>query len=76
MYEFGERIEISKNGDFVDAYTAQCGNDSNRHYTTGKWKYTSKTQIFKTSIPIFFKDDSYKVITLSNDTLKLIKSIK
>jgi hypothetical protein len=71
-YEFGERIEINKNGDFVDVYTAQCGNDSNRHNTTGKWTYNSKTQIFKTTIPIFFKDNTYKVNSLTNDTLKLI----
>lgn len=34
---YGARMEFHYNGDFVDAYSAPCGNDSNIHHWTGHW---------------------------------------
>lgn len=70
---YGQRFTISRNGDFVDSYSAPCGNDGNIHYTVGKWKYNSETQVLETTIPIDKKGKRFKVILVTGDTLKLIK---
>jgi hypothetical protein len=34
---WGQRIEIDSDGNFVDAYSAKCGNDDAIHHSTGNW---------------------------------------
>ena len=41
----GDRIEIFGNGKFVDAYSAECGNDSDVHFDTGSWSLGSNETI-------------------------------
>ena len=70
---WGERIEIHKNGDFVDAYGAKCGNDTKIHNNKGKWTFDSTTFIFKTTIPIDYRATTYQVEQVTNDRLIMIE---
>lgn len=72
-FNWGQRIEINKNGDFVDASSAKCGNDPSIHHTVGNWNYNNGTSIFKSSIVICGKDTIYKIATVTNDTLVFVK---
>lgn len=67
---YGQRIEISDDGKFVDAYSAPCGNDSAIHHTVGKWTFDSKTKYFETTIPVFRMGNKNKATVLT-DTLIL-----
>lgn len=71
-YDFGQRVEINKNGVFADIYTAPCGNDESIHHTKGHWFFDSSTNIFKTSILICNKDSIYKIVKLNIDSLVLV----
>lgn len=70
---WGQRIEINKNGEFVDAYSAKCGNDEAIHHTVGTWTYDDNTKLFETTIPVNFKDKKYKLSLLTPDKLLLVK---
>ncbi len=70
--DFGQRVEINKNGVFADIYTAPCGNDESIHHTKGHWFFDSSTNIFKTSILICNKDSIYKIVKLNIDSLVLV----
>jgi hypothetical protein len=70
-HNWGQRIEINSNGDFVDAYSAKCGNDNAIHHTPGKWTYNAETKYFETTIAIFNRGKKYKVTTLTNESLVL-----
>ena|SRR3990172_703476 len=72
-HNWGQRIEINKDGEFVDADDEKCGNDSNIHHTVGKWTFNNQTNIFETTIPIYFKDKKYKITSLTSDTLIFVK---
>ena len=71
----GPRIEIKENQEFVDAYDAECGNDTSIHNTTGKWYFDITTMTFETTIPIDFREKRYKILYLSETKLVLVKSL-
>jgi len=70
---WGHRIEFNSDNNFVDAYTAPCGNDEQIHHDIGTWNLSG--QIITTSIPIS-SDGSTKhfIGLLTTDKLVLIKS--
>jgi len=70
---WGERIEIYKNGKFVDAYGAKCGNDGKIHNVKGKWTFDFTTSKFTTTVPIDYGSTSYKVYLITSERLILIK---
>lgn len=73
IYDWGQRIEVKKDGNFIDEYTARCGNDENIHYTEGKWSYDENTKIFGASIQICLREKRYKIVSLSSSNLILVK---
>lgn len=73
LYDWGQKIEIYSNGDFIDSYTAWCGNDDNIHHTKGNWTYDDKTKIFEATINICLKDTKYKISNVTQDTLIFTK---
>lgn len=70
---WGQRIEINKNGVFVDAYSAKCGNDEAIHHSVGTWTYENNTKLFETTIPINFKGKKYRLALLTTDKLLFVK---
>jgi hypothetical protein len=76
-YRWGATIQIKENGDFVDAYSARCGNDENIHHDTGKWTLNKETMTLTTTFVVLFKKVSseYKIISLS-DTELVLKEIE
>ena len=74
-YGWGSRIEIHDNGDFVDAYSARCGNDGKIHHNAGTWTLDIQTMILRTSIPIDYRGTSYRIAKLDTNQLILIEVI-
>lgn len=72
-FNHGSKIEIHKNGDFIDAYSARCGNDSKLHRDKGKWKINFSTLILTTTIPIDFREMVYKIEQVTEDKLVLVE---
>ena len=70
---YGSRIEIYRNGDFVDAYGAPCGNDGQIHNDKGKWTFDTNTSVFTTTIPIDNGSTIYKVYLIESNRLILTK---
>ena len=72
-HNWGQRIEFYKNGNYADAYSAKCGNDSNIHSDKGSWTYNNSTQILETTIPIALMSKKYKVLILATGKLILFR---
>lgn len=72
-FNHGSRIEIHENGDFVDAYSARCGNDSKLHYDKGKWKINLSEMILTTTIPIDYSSMVYKIEQVTENRLVLVE---
>ena len=72
-FNHGSRIEIYENGDFVDAYSAKCGNDSNLHHDKGKWKVDLSARILTTTIPIDHRAMVYKIEQVAENRLILVE---
>lgn len=70
-YSWGSRIEIYSNRNFVDAYSAKCGNDGGIHYTKGTWSFDTLNMRFITSIPVCRQGKEFKIIKSTADTLIL-----
>ena len=71
-YNWGSRIEFNENGEFVDSYSARCGNDSSHHNDKGTW-YIEKNGIIITSIPLVLYGKKNKILSITDDTLVLKK---
>jgi hypothetical protein len=39
---WGQRFEFHVNGEFVDAYSTRCGNDSSVHHWSGIWNWNEE----------------------------------
>jgi hypothetical protein len=71
-HNWGDRIEFNDSLNFVDAYSAKCGNDDNIHNTKGSWTLSDK--IIQTTIPIYTdKATKHEIVYLSADSLVLRK---
>lgn len=42
---WGQRLEFQENGEFVDSYSAPCGNDGGFHHWSGKWKWNEDQRL-------------------------------
>jgi hypothetical protein len=72
-YKYGLSVEILKNGEFHNRYSAPCGNDTmlrTQNYK-GKWSLNTDEWIISTSEPIIQKGTNYKIIELKSDKLIL-----
>ena len=72
-HKYGSRIEILKNGEFHNRYSAPCGNDR-RLFTdnyNGKWSLNTEEWIITTTEPINHKGTVYKIVELKSDKLVL-----
>jgi hypothetical protein len=72
-HNFGESIEINKEGEFYDNYSAPCGNDAKIHHTKGNWSYDNQSKLFETTVPVDFREKKYKILSLKRDTLIFVK---
>lgn len=71
QHGWGQRIEFDKQGQFVDAYSAPCGNDQNIHHHQGKWMLNRETMVLTTTIPINYKETVHKIEKLTETQLVL-----
>ena len=73
----GDRIEIYEDGKFVDAYAADCGNDSGLHLDIGRWAFASNETIIMTTIPVFknfgLGCTKHKILRLRSEVLVVQK---
>ncbi|MCB9191090.1 MAG: lipocalin family protein [Flavobacteriales bacterium] len=74
---WGATIQIHENGEFVDAYSARCGNDQNIRHDTGKWTLDKETMTLTTTFMVLFKKVTaeYQIMSLS-DTELVLKEIE
>ncbi|CAL2082942.1 Lipocalin-like domain-containing protein [Tenacibaculum sp. 190524A02b] len=74
-HEYGSSIELLKNGEFHNRYSAPCGNDTKlrTHNYKGKWALNTKEWIITTNKPIDHKGKVYKIVALKSDKLVLQK---
>ena len=72
-HTYGLRIEILKNGEFYNRYSAPCGNDTmlRTHNYNGKWNLNENEWILTTTKPINRKGKVYKIMELKTDKLIL-----
>ncbi|MFH6605132.1 lipocalin family protein [Maribacter algicola] len=72
-HKYGLSIEILKNGEFRNRYSAPCGNDTmlRTHNYSGKWNLNENDWIITTSEPINRKGTVYKIVELMSDKLVL-----
>ena len=72
-HKYGLSIEILKNGEFRNRYSAPCGNDTmlRTHNYSGKWSLNEDEWIITTSKPINRKGTVYKIVELKPDKLFL-----
>ncbi len=72
-HKYGLSIEILKNGEFRNRYSAPCGNDTmlRTHNYSGKWNLNENDWIITTSEPINRKGTVYKIVELKSDKLVL-----
>jgi hypothetical protein len=76
-HKYGLSIEILKNGEFRNRYSAPCGNDSamfTQNYN-GKWNLDESNWILTTTKPVFRKGKTYKIVELKSDRL-ILEEIK
>jgi Lipocalin-like domain len=70
---WGHRIEFNSNNNFLDAYSAPCGNDDQIHSNIGIWQLSGQT--ITTSIPISVDNGREHFIgLLTSDELVLIRT--
>lgn len=71
--KYGLSIEILKNGEFRNRYSAPCGNDTmlRTHNYSGKWNLNENDWIMTTSKPINRQGTVYKIVELKSDKLVL-----
>lgn len=72
-HKYGLNIEILKNGEFRNRYSAPCGNDTmlQTHNYSGKWNLNESNWIITTSEPINRKGTVYKIMELKSNKLVL-----
>jgi len=70
-YNWGDRIEIFDNGDFVNAYSAKCGNDDRIHNVKGHWTLDQTSMILTATVAIYMQDTAYKLSMVNADKLVL-----
>lgn len=65
-HKYGLTIEILKNGEFRNKYSAPCGNDNmlRTHNYSGKWNLNENDWIITTTEPINRKGTVYKIMEL------------
>ena len=72
---WGPQIQILKDGKFVDAYGAKCGNDNSIHSDKGSWKFSFQTMLLETTIDIDKqRGKKFKVIFVDANELTLLKT--
>lgn len=73
----GDRIEIYDDGKFIDAYSADCGNDSGFHLDIGTWSLGENETVIMTTIPVYknlgMGCKKHKILRLTADVLVLQK---
>ncbi|MBC3846972.1 lipocalin family protein [Winogradskyella echinorum] len=72
-HKYGLSIEILKNGEFRNRYSAPCGNDTmlRTHNYSGKWSLNKGEWIITTTEPINRQGTVYKIVELKLDKLVL-----
>lgn len=72
-HKYGQSIEIFKNGEFRNRYSAPCGNDTalRTHNYNGKWSLNENDWIITTTEPINRQGTVYKIVELKSDRLVL-----
>ncbi|WP_026706009.1 hypothetical protein [Flavobacterium soli] len=72
-HKYGLRVEILKNGEFYNRYSAPCGNDTRlrTHNYKGKWSLNESEWVLTTTEPINLKGKIYKIVELQADKLIL-----
>lgn len=72
-HRYGLSIEILKNGEFRNRYSATCGTDTmlQTHNYNGKWNLNEEDWIISTTKPINRKGTVYKIVELKTDQLVL-----
>ena len=68
-FNWGDRIEIYPDGNFLDAYSAKCGNDERIHSSRGVWTVNATTMVFTATVPVALRNKTYRITHLSADKL-------